>query len=56
MPFEWFIRFFNNIAILRLMTDGVGEVWTPYRFKQEWRGATAGGCIDNASWHQNSVG
>eukprot|EP01113_Clastostelium_recurvatum_P006217 TRINITY_DN1281_c0_g1_i2.p1 TRINITY_DN1281_c0_g1~~TRINITY_DN1281_c0_g1_i2.p1 ORF type:complete len:731 (-),score=222.14 TRINITY_DN1281_c0_g1_i2:712-2676(-) len=53
MEFSDFIRNFNRIYVLRLLTDDEGEKWNKFSFDSEWNAATAGGCTNHPTWHQN---
>jgi len=53
MSFEDFIQHFNRIQVLLLMTDDVGEIWNKFVFNSEWKGETAGGCLNHSSWSKN---
>jgi len=53
MRFEDFLKNFNRIYVLRLMTDSEGEVWQKYNFHGQWKGETAGGCTNNPTWFNN---
>ncbi len=53
MRFEDFIKNFNRIYVLRLMTDSEGEVWNKYMLYGEWNKANAGGCTNFPSWNLN---
>ena len=53
MCWEDFLRFFNSVHVLRLLTDEVGEVWEKYAFEGEWTQETSGGCLTFPSWAKN---
>lgn len=53
MSFDDFRKNFNRVYVLRLMTDSEGEVWNKFDFHGEFRGETAGGCTNFASWIKN---
>jgi len=53
MAFEDFIQQFNRIQVLLLMTDDVGEVWNKTVLNSEWKGQSAGGCLNHPTWSKN---
>jgi len=53
MVYEDFIKNFNRVYVLRLMTDDEGEVWYKSTFHGEFRGESAGGCTNNPTWPKN---
>eukprot|EP01099_Mayorella_cantabrigiensis_P008777 TRINITY_DN855_c0_g1_i17.p1 TRINITY_DN855_c0_g1~~TRINITY_DN855_c0_g1_i17.p1 ORF type:complete len:572 (+),score=132.94 TRINITY_DN855_c0_g1_i17:1201-2916(+) len=53
MCFEDFVQQFNRIQVLLLMTDDVGEIWDKQVFESEWKGDTAGGCLNHSTWTKN---
>jgi hypothetical protein len=53
MSFDDFRKNYNRVYVLRLMTDAEGEVWYKSTFHGEFRGETAGGCTNHASWIGN---
>lgn len=53
MRFEDFIKFYNRIHVLCLLTDDQGEVWKKTVIKGRWKGETAGGCSNNPTWPYN---
>eukprot|EP01113_Clastostelium_recurvatum_P012032 TRINITY_DN1619_c0_g1_i9.p1 TRINITY_DN1619_c0_g1~~TRINITY_DN1619_c0_g1_i9.p1 ORF type:complete len:881 (+),score=169.87 TRINITY_DN1619_c0_g1_i9:70-2712(+) len=53
MEFGDFVKNFNHITILRLLTDDKGEKWHKHVIKSEWTPDTAGGCGNHPSWSTN---
>jgi len=53
MSFADFFKNFNRIYVLRLMTDTQGEVWNKFTFHGEFKGESAGGCTNFATWNKN---
>lgn len=53
MCFEDFVKHFNRIHVLRMMTDSKGVKWNHKTFKSEWKGESAGGCFYFTSWPNN---
>lgn len=53
MRFEDFVRFYNRIHVLCLLTDDQGEVWHKSVIRGQWKGETAGGCTNNPTWSNN---
>jgi len=53
MSFSDFYKNFNRVYVLRLMCDSTGEVWNKFAFHGEFRGESAGGCTNFASWTKN---
>lgn len=53
MRFEDFIKFYNRVHVLCLLTDDQGEIWHKQVLKGQWKGETAAGCTNNPSWPNN---
>lgn len=53
MKFEDFVKFYNRIHVLCLLTDDQGEVWKKTTIRGKWKGETAGGCSNNPTWPNN---
>jgi len=53
MKFEDFVRFYNRIHVLCLLTDDQGEVWKKASLNGQWKGETAGGCTNHPTWPNN---
>jgi len=53
MKFEDYVRFFNRIHVLCLLTDDQGEVWQKAVLQGQWKGETAGGCTNHPTWPNN---
>jgi len=53
MSYEDFVKNFNRIYVLRLLTDGGGEVWKKKVFTGEFKGESAGGCSTHPTWSNN---
>ena len=49
-----FLRFFNVVNVLRMLTDDVGEVWEKHSFDGVWDSdESSGGCLAFPSWKKN---
>ena len=53
MALEDYQTNFNKMFLCRLYNDSIGAVWKRDQFKLEWKGKTAGGCMNNATWVNN---
>jgi len=53
MAFEDFVTNFNNLNVLRLLTDIIGTQWHRHSFTGEFKGLSAAGCMNNPGWHNN---
>jgi hypothetical protein len=43
MTYEDFVQQYNNVIVLRLLQDSVGDQWYKFAHQGEWIGKTAGG-------------
>ena len=53
MNLQDFVTHFNRLYGCRLYQDEVGEKWCRTAVNGEWKGASAGGCINNSTWSRN---
>jgi len=53
MDFNDFSTQFNKLYILRALTDEIGVTWKRLDYIGEWKGETAGGCLNNPTWNKN---
>jgi hypothetical protein len=53
MCFEDWSREFNNLFVLRMYSDDVGEKFQRQEVSGQWTAETAGGCRNHPSWNTN---
>jgi hypothetical protein len=53
MTYQDFLKYFNQFAVCRLLTDDIGKVWEKRIFPGEWTAETAGGCCNHKTWNTN---
>lgn len=42
----------QNFLFHRMLTDNFGDKYEKYSLTSEWKGVTAGGCINNNTWYK----
>jgi len=53
MEYYDFCKHFNKLYVLRSVVDESGHQWQRYDFLDEWKGESAGGCLNNPTWSKN---
>jgi len=53
MDYNDFMKSFNRIDVLLLLTDPIGQVWNKQSFTGAFKGDTAGGCSNNPTFINN---
>jgi len=53
MCLDDFLKQYNQMIVLRLLTDDIGKVWQKKIYEGEWRGKSAGGSTNHPTWRNN---
>eukprot|EP01114_Cavostelium_apophysatum_P007275 TRINITY_DN1929_c0_g1_i1.p1 TRINITY_DN1929_c0_g1~~TRINITY_DN1929_c0_g1_i1.p1 ORF type:complete len:718 (-),score=206.71 TRINITY_DN1929_c0_g1_i1:60-2213(-) len=53
MCLEDFVKQYNQMIVLRLLTDDIGKQWQKKTFQGEFRGKSAGGSTNHPTWRNN---
>eukprot|EP01087_Luapelamoeba_hula_P002002 TRINITY_DN1177_c0_g3_i2.p1 TRINITY_DN1177_c0_g3~~TRINITY_DN1177_c0_g3_i2.p1 ORF type:complete len:501 (-),score=64.43 TRINITY_DN1177_c0_g3_i2:91-1593(-) len=53
MNLKDYTSYFNRLFVCRLYHDDIGKIWQKHMYRGEWRGRSAGGCMNHLTWVYN---